>query len=204
MPEQTKPDVGHRIRAIREQRSLSLRALAENCGLSTNAISLIERGETSPTVSSLHQLAMALEVPITDFFEESQKHMTVFVKPDHRLQSQANGIQLESLATGLSRQQLEPFLMEVEPGAGTVDEPVSHSGEEFVYCVAGEVEYCVGEQIYALSAGCSLLFKAPQPHCFRNANDSPALLMMVFMADEGTLQLAQQHQLKAFPENRIG
>lgn len=196
MPDQTKPDVGHRIRAIREQRGLSLRALAENCGLSTNAISLIERGETSPTVSSLHRLAMALEVPITDFFKEGQKQLVVFVEPDHRLRSQANGIQLESLATGLDHQQLEPFLMKIESGAGTVDEPVSHSGEEFVYCMAGEVQYCVGEQIYILSVGCSLLFKASQPHCFRNVTDSPALLMMVFAADEGTLQLAQQHQLR--------
>jgi transcriptional regulator with XRE-family HTH domain len=38
-------DVGTRIREIREERRLSLRALAERCGLSVNAISRIERGE---------------------------------------------------------------------------------------------------------------------------------------------------------------
>lgn len=61
-------NVGQRIRRLREQRQLSLRALARLCGLSTNAISLIERGENSPTVSSLHALATALGVSITDFF----------------------------------------------------------------------------------------------------------------------------------------
>ena len=73
MIEQAEPNVGQRIRMLRDQRKLSLRALADRCGLSINAISLIERGENSPTVSSLHVLATALGVPITDFFEE--KHI---------------------------------------------------------------------------------------------------------------------------------
>ena len=195
MSDLREPDVGQRIRAIRGDRGLSLRALAELCGLSTNAISLIERGENSPTVSSLHQLATALEVPITDFFQEDREQMVVFVEPGQRLVSQANGIQLESLATGLRNQQVEPFLMGVEPGAGNLDQPVFHSGEEFVYCLEGEIEYCVGDQIYNLSAGCSLLFKATQPHCFRNTADTRAWLMMIFMAGEGTHHLAQQHHL---------
>ena len=93
---QTEQKVGQRIRAIREQRGLSLRALAELCGLSTNAISLIERGENSPTVSSLHLLATALEVPITDFFESEQEQSAVLVRPGHRLISHADGIRLES------------------------------------------------------------------------------------------------------------
>ena len=74
-------NVGQQIRALREQQGLSLRALAERCGLSMNAISLIERGENSPTVSSLHLLALALNVPITAFFEAKQEQTVVFVAP---------------------------------------------------------------------------------------------------------------------------
>ena len=57
--------VGQCIRELRTKKSLSLRALAELSNLSTNAISLIERGDNSPTVSSLHSLATALNVPNT-------------------------------------------------------------------------------------------------------------------------------------------
>lgn len=88
MTEQTQLNVGMRIRALREQRGLSLRALAERCGLSINAISLIERGENSPTVSSLHVLATALGVKITDFFEDPSEHAVVYVKRNQRLRSQ--------------------------------------------------------------------------------------------------------------------
>lgn len=193
MPDLTSPDVGQRIRSIREQRGLSLRALAGLCGLSVNAISLIERGENSPTVSSLHLLATALGVPITDFFKDAHEQAVVRVEPEERFQTRVDGILLESLATGLRNQRVEPFLMHIDPGAGSFEQPVSHSGEEFVYCLQGEVEYCVGGQTYLLRAGSSLLFKATQQHSFRNTNSAPAQLIMIFLADEGAYQLAQQH-----------
>lgn len=190
------PDVGQRIRILREQKSLSLRALAERSGLSINAISLIERGENSPTVSSLHLLAMALDVSIIDFFEQGAEQTTVFVRPEHRLYSQANGIVMESLGIGLPNQQLQPFLITVAPGAGKVDQPIRHTGEEFIYCLQGEVEYCVAESVYKLEPGCSLLFQAMLPHCFRNITHNPAVLMMIFQTDKGS-QMARHLHLES-------
>ena len=64
MTAQEIPNVGQRIRTIREAQGHSLRALAERSGLSLNAISLIERGENSPTVSSLHPV----DPPLADIF----------------------------------------------------------------------------------------------------------------------------------------
>lgn len=176
------PNVGQRLRTLREQQGLSLRALAEQCGLSMNAISLIERGENSPTVSSLHQLAMALGVSINTFFEDEQEQAVVFVQPHTRLQSVTNGVLLESLGIGLRQQHLEPFLITVEPGAGNFDQAVTHLGEEFVYCLSGEIEYFIGDRRYVLEAGSSLLFEASLSHCFRNSGSTPAQLIMLFYA----------------------
>lgn len=184
MVERATPNVGQRIRTIREQRGWPLRVLAERSGLSINAISLIERGENSPTVASLHLLATALDVPITDFFQADQGQSVVFASPDSRMRSTANGITLESLALGLRHQRIEPFLLTLDPGAGSIDEPISHPGEEFVYCLEGSVEYVVDNQIFKLAPGYSLLFKASQPHCFHNLADRPARLIMVFLAGD--------------------
>ena len=175
-------NVGQRIRTIREQQGLSLRALAEASGLSLNAISMIERGENSPTVSSLHQLATALGVSITTFFEDEQEQAVVFVNPSTRLRSEANGVILESLGIGLYQQHLEPFLITIAPGAGNFDQAVNHAGEEFVYCLQGEVEYYIGARRYLLQAGSSLLFQATLSHCFRNVGETPAQLIMLFYA----------------------
>ncbi len=62
-------DVGIRLRQLREERGLSIRALARQSGLSANALSLIERGRSSPSVSTLYKVAAAMGVPITTFFQ---------------------------------------------------------------------------------------------------------------------------------------
>ena len=62
-------DVGHRLREFRATRGLSLRALAEQSGLNVNTLSLIENQRTSPSVSTLQQLAQTLQVPLSAFFE---------------------------------------------------------------------------------------------------------------------------------------
>lgn len=175
-------NVGQRLRSLRERQGLSLRGLAELCSLSVNAISLIERGETSPTVSSLHQLATALGVPITSFFEDEQDEAVVFTRPSTRLRSEASGVVLESLGIGLRQQQLEPFLITVAPGAGNQDQAITHAGEELVYCLTGQIEYHVGDRLFLLEAGSSLLFEASLPHCFHNAGEQPGQLIMVFYA----------------------
>ena len=61
--------VGKRLRSIRTTRRMTLRALAEESGLNINTLSLIENEHTSPSVSTLQQLAQALQIPISDFFD---------------------------------------------------------------------------------------------------------------------------------------
>jgi len=193
MVKEFAPNVGPRIRAMRAQRKLSLRALAKRCSLSVNAISLIERGENSPTVSSLHALAIALGVKITDFFEDSHEHAVVYVKHDQRLSTQGNGLLMESLGIGLRNQQLEPFMVTVEPGAGDSGETMAHPGQEFVCCLEGTILYQVGSEPFYLEPGDSLLFEATQPHCFRNTGDSLARILLIFQAMEGSHLARQRH-----------
>lgn len=190
---ETTPNVGQRIRRLREQQGYSLRALAEQCGLSINAISKIERGENSPTVASLHLLASALSVPITEFFRETSEQTIVFVKHSHRLRSQHSGMGIESLGIGLREQRLEPFLVTLDGGAGTDSQPITHPGQEFVYCLEGQIEYQIGSETYPLEAGDSLLFEASQPHRFLNPASAPAVILLVFQAQEGNQAARQRH-----------
>ena len=120
--------VGQRIRELRSEKSLSLRALAALSGLSSNAISLIERGDNSPTVSSLHSLATALGVPITAFFDQHSDGQVVHLKHNRRPASETAGVRMESLGSGLPNQQLEPFLMSIKPGGSSTSNQITHSG----------------------------------------------------------------------------
>jgi transcriptional regulator with XRE-family HTH domain len=186
MTEPQEPNVGPRIRALRKEQKLSLQALAELSGLSATAISRIERGENSPTVSSIHRLALALGVALTDLFEKDPEKTTTFVKRAHRPRTiTSDGVVMESLGVGLPDQQLEPFLLTIEAAAENTADPLMHYGEEFVYCIEGEVEYRVGDQIYHLQTGDSLLFKADQLHHSHNITQAPAKILLVFQAVRG-------------------
>lgn len=186
-------NVGLRIRSFRERQGLSLRAVADRCGLSINAISQIERGENSPTVSSLHRLAMALNVSITDFFNAETAQTIVFVKQGQGLSTNSGNVLMESLGIGLRNQQIEPFRMVIQPGCGNLDDPVSHSGEEFVHCMHGAIDYLVGDDTYHLQQGDSLLFEATHLHAYHNTTSEPATILLVFLATHDRQFVRQLH-----------
>ena len=78
-------NVGGRLRVMREERGLSIRALARASGISANALSMIERGKSSPSVSTLYKVTDALGVPITTLFRTETKRVNVvFKKADER------------------------------------------------------------------------------------------------------------------------
>ena len=190
-----EPDVGGRLLTLRQERGLSLRALARDCGLSVNAISRIERGETSPTVTSLQRLSKALDVQITEFFKASPERSTILVREHERLRTRGEGVVIESLGTGLHAQRLGPFLMTLMPGACGADEPISHGGEEFVYCLEGEVDYQVQGELQRLKAGDSLLFHASQEHLCKNTSLEKTRLLLVIQAPEEEIGITQQRHL---------
>jgi len=193
MCEQGIPDVGAHVRAWRQKRGLSLRTLAELCDLSPNTISLIERGETSPSVSTLHRLATALRVQITTLFEEhAQPVEVVLTRVGERRCSGNAHVLLESLGTGLEGQRLEPFVVTMKPGADSGQPVMVHGGQEMVYCLQGEVEYEVAGESYRLAAGDTLLFEARLSHRWRNSGADSATFLLVFGEATGT-QPAEQH-----------
>ena len=73
--------------------------------------------------------------------------------------------------------------MELLPTKGNVMDSVSHSGEEFVYCLEGMMEYFVGGESFILEPGDRLLFKAAQPHSWHNIGTSSAKIILVLQTD---------------------
>jgi len=97
------PDIGRCLRELRARRNLSIRTLAEQSGLNVNTLSLIENSRTSPSVSTLQQLASALGVPITAFFKtDTPKNNISYQKVGQRLRAAFAHGTLEDLGAGLT------------------------------------------------------------------------------------------------------
>lgn len=174
-------DVGTRLKEMREQRQVSMRTLATMSGLSANALSMIERGKASPSVSTLYRLADALSVPVTDFFSPAlRRHAVVHIKADQRTRLPFLRGLWEGLGGETFTGRMMPFLLTLENGATSGPSHVVHTGHEFVFVIRGQLEYLVEDELYALETGDSLLFSAHLHHRWRNpgGNVTNALIII--------------------------
>ncbi|MFN2197638.1 MAG: helix-turn-helix domain-containing protein [Anaerolineales bacterium] len=187
-------DVGERLRALRTQRRLSLRALAHKSGLSANALSNIERGQTSATVSTLYKVADALGVSITAFFDNEEKGQEiVFRKASERVRVPFSRGLWEGLGGESFNGRVEPFVLTLESGANSGPFGIVHSGHEFVICLRGQLEYHVKNRVYVLDPGDSLLFAAQLPHRWRNPGNTVTNALFLLSDFEDQDRLAGFH-----------
>jgi transcriptional regulator with XRE-family HTH domain len=162
-------DVGARIREMRESRNISMRELARQSGFSANALSLIERGVNSPSVSTLYKLSQTLGVPITTFFQtQPEVGKVVYRKAGERTRVPFMRGVWEGLGGEDFADRVEPFALTLDNGAHSGPDPILHTGHEFVICLRGQLEYRIEDETYLLEAGDSLLFQAHLKHRWRN------------------------------------
>ncbi|TLN08200.1 cupin domain-containing protein, partial [bacterium] len=186
-PSNAETEVGHRLRELRIRRGLSLRSLAERSGLNANTLSLIENGKSSPSVSTLQQLARSLEVSITAFFESGSTPLRVVFTPNgQRPTSQIGRSVMQNLGKDLAGNVLQPFVVTLQPGESSGEPIIVHTGHEFVYGLLGTVQYRVEEQVYLIGPGDALVFEAHLPHFWKNAGDQEAQFLL-------TLQPSDRH-----------
>jgi transcriptional regulator with XRE-family HTH domain len=173
-------NVGRELRSLCAQRGLSMRALAEKSGLAVNTLSLIQNGKTSPSVSTLQQLAFALDVPVTAFFKNDfPKSQVAFIKAgEHPGAAFAHGT-LGDLGGGLKDSSIEPFIMTMKPDSTSGTHPIVHTGHEFVYCLEGRIVYVIENQTYRLELGDSLLFESHLPHSWQNVEEVSARAILI-------------------------
>ena len=176
----TSVDVAHQLRQLRDAQQMSLRALAKRSGLSANALSMIERGRVSPSVSTLYKVAGALGVPMSRFFgEQPTLQDIVMVRADERSRVPFVRGLWEGLGGERFSGPVEPFLLTLEAGGSSGNSTMVHTGREFVFCLRGSLEYLVERERFELAAGDSLLFAAHLRHRWRNPSSTVTNALIV-------------------------
>jgi len=193
-PDLADARVGERLRELRQRKNLSVRALATLSGLAINTLSMIENSRTSPSVSTLQILARALEMPIAAFFEkETVEKRVVYVRSQQRPMVTVDTTQLEHLGKDLAGNAVQPFVVTLEPGSDSGNNMIVHTGHEFVYCLSGQVFYSIGEEVYLLEAGDSLVFEWHLPPRWENNGPKPAQVILVLIPADIRDTPAERH-----------
>jgi len=171
-------NIGERIKQLREDKRMSLRVLSKKSGISANALSLIERSKTSPTVTTLLAIARAFGLSVNDFFSEEDKEKDAFVV--YKCSSCRPGSVIEPLAANLKSQNLNPLFLHLGPNDKFRKDVCFHPGDEFVYCLSGEIECEIGSDKVKLLTGDAITYKAETPHRIKNVSANGSDVLVVF------------------------
>ena len=187
-------NVGDRLRELRTSREMSLRVLAMKSGLSIHTLSMIEKGKTSPAISTLYKLAGALDVPLTYFFNpNNDRKQVIFLKADERSRMPFTRGIVEGLGGENFVGNVEPYMVTLESSANSGPQVMSHTGHEFVFCLRGTLEYQIERRLYELSPGDSLLFAAHLKHRWKNPGKTVATALILVSGFEDDTDLHGIH-----------
>jgi len=166
--------IGKRLKALRNERGLTLVQLGQQVGLSASYLSQIERSVTMPSLSRLTTIARVLDVEVGYFFEDAvSSSCVVKLNQGQRLRGTTNAI-VELLSADPSDKKIQPYRLVCQPGASR-DPPPTHPGEEFGFVLKGQLTVTVGEETFVLKAGDSIHYETLQPHSWRNEEDKECI-----------------------------
>ena len=145
--------IGAQIREFRKQLEVTMAEVAHLAGLSVGMLSKIERGVSSPSLSTLTAVAAALNVPVTAFFRKYEEQRDcAYVRAGEGLVIERAGTRAgheyrllgHSIRSHLT---VEPYLITLTDKS-EIFPLFQHPGVEFLYILAGEVLYRHGRKTY--------------------------------------------------------
>ncbi|MCU6709043.1 XRE family transcriptional regulator [Paenibacillus sp. J5C_2022] len=182
-------DIGSAIRAIRKRKNITIAQICEETGLSQGFMSQVENNKTSPSISTLENIAQALKVPLAYLLLKKEDRMNIVRHNERKITtSGSEKLKVEHLS---STKNMRMMLVELPPGASTGDGPHAHEGEEVHIVITGRIYAEQGEDTAEFGEGDSFSWNACTPHLVKNiGHDTATVLISVYTeTDNGPLLL---------------
>lgn len=177
------PDpLGTRLRERRQELSLTLKEVADGAGLSVGFISQIERGITTPSLTSLVGVSRVLKMHVSDFLAQPRGIAALTrrsERPHYAVHS--NSLTYERLSASFPGNVLRSVIIHEPPGHRS--EPIAHEGEEMFFILEGALTVEVEGERMILDVGDSIHFPSTKTHSTWNHTTSPTILLHVCTMD---------------------
>jgi transcriptional regulator with XRE-family HTH domain len=175
--------IAGRVRALRAEQGLSLEALAAKCDVSRSMLSLIERGESSPTAVVLEKIATGLGVPLASLFDDASA-------PAKPLSRRAERTTWRDPQSGYLRTNISPpnypspiQIVDVTLPAGAKvayeTGPREVAIHQQIWVQQGSLEFTLDRVKYRLEEGDCLAMRIDAPVTFRNRTRKPTRYIVV-------------------------
>ena len=175
--------IAQRVRELRAASGFSLEALAQASGISRSMISVIERGESSPTAVLLEKLAAGLGVPLASLFETPApaNEPVARAKDQPTWRDPHSGYVRRNVSPSGTGSPLQIVEVQFPPRARVAYEtgardPVTH---QQVWVLEGAMEITWGEALFDLREGDCLAMTLDRPTAFHNPHRKAARYAVV-------------------------
>lgn len=189
-----------RVRKRREERGLSIRALARRIGVSPSLVSQIETGKANPSVGTLLAIATELGLSLDELFldapeqgrngtsEQNSRRGPVLREHARASIDLATGVHWSRL-TPTSDREIDFLYAVYDPGGASChpDALMRHHGREYGLVLAGRLGATVGFETYELESGDSIVFNADTPHRFWTIGDQPVTVVWTIVGRAGDM-----------------
>jgi len=170
--------LGERLRLRRKELKLSMKEVAISSGLSIGFISQVERGLTSPSLTSLTAIANFLRSDVTNFLSQPKSKSSITRHQERDVYTiNKNGLQYERLSDSFPGHTLNSVIIHEMPGHRS--ESISHEGEEFFFILEGAITIYIDDVVNILEAGDSLHFDSSRSHSAWNHTNKVTTVLHV-------------------------
>jgi transcriptional regulator with XRE-family HTH domain len=172
--------IASRVRELRDAQGYSLDTLAERSGVSRSTISLIERGQSSPTATVLDKLATALRVTLASLFEDSASEAAepspMARAGDQPVWTDPTSGYIRRNLSSAARSPIQLVEVNFPPGQQVAYDTSERDVEihQQVWMIEGVMEMTVGDVHWRLEKGDCLSMRLDCPTAFCNPTREPA------------------------------
>lgn len=177
--------IAERIKALREIEGESAESAANALGVKKEEYEGYESGNTDIPVSFLYEISGRYKVELTALLTGGEPHMNTFSivrKGTAPKVERSKEYSYKDLAFNFKHKKMEIF--EVVAGPKPGDKPGHynlHPGQEFNYCLEGEIKIFVGKNEMVLKPGDSIYFDSGIPHAMVSLNNKTAKFLAVIL-----------------------
>jgi transcriptional regulator with XRE-family HTH domain len=175
--------IAARVRGLRADLEMSLDSLAARCNVSRSTISLIERGETSPTAVILDNIATGLGIPLAALFDNSAASGNPLSRRSDRTpwRDPQSGYVRSNVSPANYPSPIQIVEVDLPAGARVAYETGARdvSIHQQIWVQRGKIELTLGAVTHRLSADDCFAMHLNQPTVFSNRTRRPARYVVI-------------------------
>ena len=179
--------IAGRVRALRADLGLTLDALAAKSDVSRSMLSLVERGESSPTAVVLEKIASGLGVSLATLFDDTSAAASPVSRPDERTRwrDPQSGYVRRNISPASFPSPIQIVEIVLPPGARVAYETGARdvSMHQQIWVQEGTIEVTLGSVTHRLADDDCLAMRLDAPTTFRNRTRKPARYIVVIASE---------------------